>query len=128
MRDGRPPSLRITFFSDLRRFTTHLCLEHGGTTLGLAPEVIFQAIGQALLWSALPNGRRATFYNVWAGHSLRPARFRRHLEADLGQVFRLLAEGAITANIAARFPLEEAGAALALAESRTLNGKVILLP
>ncbi|GAA1494357.1 hypothetical protein GCM10009627_27030 [Curtobacterium herbarum] len=29
---------------------------------------------------------------------------------------------------AARFPLTEAAAALALAESRTLNGKVVLLP
>ena len=34
----------------------------------------------------------------------------------------------ITANIAARFPLTEAVAAMELAESRTLNGKVILVP
>ncbi len=34
--DGRPPSLRITFFSSLRRFSTFLCLEHGGTAMGLA--------------------------------------------------------------------------------------------
>ena len=86
------------------------------------------AIGQALLWSALPNGRRATFYDLWAGHSIRPARFRRRLEADLGRVFALLADGTISANIAARFPLTEAAAALASAESRTLNGKVVLLP
>lgn len=86
------------------------------------------AIGQALLWSVLPNGRRATFYDLWSGHSLRPARFRRRLEADLGRVFALLADGTIAANIAARFPLTEAAAALALAESRTLNGKVVLLP
>jgi NADPH:quinone reductase-like Zn-dependent oxidoreductase len=86
------------------------------------------AIGQALLWSALPNGRRATFYDLWSGHSLRPARFRRRLEADLGRVFGLLSDGTISANIAARFPLGDAAAALALAESRTLNGKVVLLP
>ncbi|WP_333474050.1 zinc-binding dehydrogenase [Herbiconiux gentiana] len=65
---------------------------------------------------------------MWAGHRLRPARFRRHLEDDLGRVFGLLGQGVLTATIAARFPLTEAGAALALAESRTLNGKVILLP
>jgi NADPH:quinone reductase-like Zn-dependent oxidoreductase len=87
-----------------------------------------KAIGQALLWSALPNGKKATFYDLWAGHKYRPARFRRHLEEDLGHVFELLRDGTITANIAARFPLTEAAAALELAESRTLNGKVILLP
>lgn len=86
------------------------------------------AIGQALLWSALPNGKKATFYDLWSGHSARPARFRRRLEEDLGHVFELLRTGTITANIAARFPLTEAAAALELAESRTLNGKVILLP
>jgi NADPH2:quinone reductase len=87
-----------------------------------------KAIGQTLVRTALPNGKRATFYDLWSGHKTRPVRFRRHLEEDLGQVFQLLADGVVTANIAATFPLAEAGAALALAESRTLNGKVILLP
>ena len=87
-----------------------------------------KAIGRTLLWSALPNGKKATFYDLWAGHTARPARFRRRLEEDLGRVFALLAAGTISANIAARFPLTEAVAALELAESRTLNGKVILLP
>ena len=40
----------------------------------------------------------------------------------------MLAQGAITAPIAARFPLIEAAAALTLAESRTTAGKVILEP
>jgi NADPH:quinone reductase-like Zn-dependent oxidoreductase len=87
-----------------------------------------KAIGQALLWSALPNGKRATFFDLWSGHSSRPVRFRKRLEEDLGHVFALLGEGVISSNIAARFPLDEAAAAFALAESRTLNGKVILLP
>ena len=30
------------------------------------------AIGQALLWSALPNGKRATFYDLWSGHEPAP--------------------------------------------------------
>jgi NADPH:quinone reductase-like Zn-dependent oxidoreductase len=96
---------------------------NGGLT---AP--FLKAIGQALLWSALPNGKKATFYDLWSGHRSRPTRFRRHLEHDLGQVFELLRAGTIKANIAARFPLTEAAAALTLAESRTLNGKVVLLP
>lgn len=87
-----------------------------------------QAIGQALLWSALPNGKKATFYDLWSGHRYRPARFRRHLEEDLGHVFGLLRDGAISANIAARYQLEDAQKAMRLAESRTLNGKVVLLP
>jgi len=87
-----------------------------------------KAIGMAVLRGVLPNGKRATFYDLWSGHRLRPARFRRRLEEDLGTVFALLADGTITANIAARFPLTEIAAALTLAESRTLNGKVVLLP
>ena len=83
------------------------------------------AVGQALLWTALPNGKRATFYDLWSGHTSRPRRFRKHLEEDLGQVFALLASGAVTANVAARFPLTEVVQALELAESRTLNGKVV---
>lgn len=97
-----------------------------GTGSLMAP--FMKAIGQAILWSVLPNGKKATFYDLWAGHKYRPARFRRRLEEDLGHVFELLRDGTITANIAARFPLAEASAALELAESRTLNGKVILLP
>ncbi|VXB59371.1 medium chain dehydrogenase/reductase family protein [Plantibacter sp. T3] len=98
----------------------------GGTGPLMAPFLL--AIGQALLWTALPNGRSSTFYDLWAGHRFRPARFRRHLEADLREVFRLLEHGDITANIAARFPLTEIVAAMELAESRTLNGKVVLHP
>ncbi|AXC15066.1 hypothetical protein ACPOL_5822 [Acidisarcina polymorpha] len=40
----------------------------------------------------------------------------------------LLAKGAINPPIAARFPLAEASAAMTLAESRTVQGKVVLLP
>lgn len=86
------------------------------------------ALGQTLLRNALPNGRRATFYDLWSGHTTRPRRFRRRLEEDLGQLFALLASGALTPNVAARFPLTEVAAAMELAESRTLNGKVLLLP
>jgi len=97
---------------------------------GTGPLMIpfLKTLGQSLIWSALPNGKRAMFYDLWAGHRLRPGRFRRHLEHDLTEVLTLLKSGTITANIAARFPLTEVVAALQLAESRTLNGKVILLP
>ena len=71
---------------------------------------------------------RASFCDLWAGHKRRPVRFRKHLEEDLGHVFALFADGSLKANIAARFPLDDVVAALTLAESRTVNGKVILLP
>jgi NADPH2:quinone reductase len=34
----------------------------------------------------------------------------------------------LTAHVAARFPLSEAGSALAMAESRTVAGKVVIVP
>ncbi|SMH28395.1 NADPH:quinone reductase [Rathayibacter oskolensis] len=97
-------------------------------TTGSVAVPFMRALGRIALWNLAPNGRSATFYNFWAGHSLRPARFRARLQEDLGRLFALLADGTVTANIAARFPLTEVVAALELAESRTLNGKVILLP
>ena len=119
-----------TSFALLARGGTLVTYAIVGAVSGDGPLMVpfLKALGQAVLWSVLPNGRKATFYDLWSGHKYRPARFRRHLEEDLGQVFGLLRDGTITANVAARFPLTEAAAALALAESRTLNGKVILLP
>ena len=39
-----------------------------------------------------------------------------------------MADGALTPQIAARIPLADAAAALALAESRTVLGKVVIVP
>ena len=103
-----------------------LISQMGGTGSVMVPFV--KALGRIALWNVLPNRRNGTFYDLWAGHKTRPATFREHLDNDLTAILGLLATGEITANIAARFPLVEASAALALAESRTLNGKVILLP
>ncbi len=85
-------------------------------------------IARIYSWNLLPNKRRANFYNFWAGHSLSIAQFRKRQHADLTAVLGLLAEGAVVPQIAGRFPLTEAAAALELAESRTTSGKVILLP
>ena len=86
---------------------------------------------QLAWWSALPigrRGRRTSFYNVWAGVSLRPAQFRTRFRDDLTKVFNLMRRGDITAQIAATFPLSEVAAAMTLAESRTVRGKVVLVP
>ncbi len=79
------------------------------------------------MWNVLPNGRSATFYNFWAGLRRIDA-FRARLREDLTTVLALLADGVLTAQVAARFPLSEAGSALALAESRTVAGKVVIVP
>ena len=83
---------------------------------------------QLALWNYLPTGRRASFYNVWGGHRVNPARFWARLRSDLAQVLALLRDGVLTAQVAARMPLTEVTAAMELAESHTVVGKVILEP
>ncbi|HEX7658846.1 MAG TPA: medium chain dehydrogenase/reductase family protein [Pseudonocardiaceae bacterium] len=89
---------------------------------------VLKILARTWLWNALPNRRHAFFFNVWAGRRFSPRRFRARLRDDLGQVLRALAEGSITAQVAARFPLSQAGEALRLAESGTVSGKIILTP
>ena len=88
---------------------------------------VLALISRLMWWNLLPNGRRASFFNVWAGLRRREA-FRRRLRADLTAVFDLLATGALTAQVAARIPLPRAAEAMRLAESGTVAGKVVLLP
>ncbi|MFJ6772114.1 medium chain dehydrogenase/reductase family protein [Kitasatospora sp. NPDC091257] len=87
---------------------------------------VLNLFARLALWNLLPNGRSAHFYNLWAGRR-RPAAFRARLREDLTQVLALLADGTLTAQVAAEFPLDEAAAALALAESRTVAGKVVIV-
>jgi len=85
-------------------------------------------LGRIYLWNLLPNGRRAHFYNLWGGKTLRPRRFHRELRAALTEVFALLAQGRIQARVARRLPLERAAEGMRLAESGTVVGKVVLVP
>ncbi|MEU0221525.1 zinc-binding dehydrogenase, partial [Streptomyces sp. NPDC006265] len=79
-------------------------------------------------WNALPNRRRAYFFNVWAGKAFAKNRFRSRLRTDLTQVFDALQRGEVTARIAAQLPLARVSEALRLAESGTVAGKVVLVP
>lgn len=88
---------------------------------------VLKLFARLMTWNLLPNGRSASFYNFWAGRR-RVDAFRDRLREDLTSVLRLLADGVLTAQVAARFPLSEAGSALALAESRTVAGKVVIVP
>jgi len=86
-------------------------------------------LARLVWWSVTAtDGRTARFYDVWSGHVLHPNQFRARLREDLAAVFALLVSGDIKAQVAARCPLVEATAALTLAESRTVRGKVVLLP
>ncbi|MFI0960376.1 medium chain dehydrogenase/reductase family protein [Streptomyces sp. NPDC021080] len=89
---------------------------------------VLKLLGRVWLWNALPNGRHAYFFNIWAGRALSRTRFRARLHTDLTQVFAALQRGDVTARIAARLPLTEAAEALRLAESGTVAGKVVLNP
>lgn len=114
-------------------------LARGGTLVayGMAADLneegsmlpmFLKMVGQIVVWTALPNGRRASFYDFWSGKTITPRVFRRRQHEDLGRVLDLLAQGVITPYIAARFPLNEVVQAMELAESRTVMGKVVLIP
>lgn len=89
---------------------------------------VLKILARTWLWNSLPNGRRAHFYNIWAGRALNKDRFRARLRSDLTEVFTAVDRGDVTARIAARLPLTEAAKALRLAESGTVTGKVVLTP
>lgn len=111
-------------------------LAEGGTLVSYAmlkdsgPMIpAFVALLGHLAWlDALPNGRRASFFDVWGGRVLHPQRFRSHLREDLASVFALLADGVLRPQIAARLPLDRIREAVELAESHTIVGKVVLIP
>jgi NADPH:quinone reductase-like Zn-dependent oxidoreductase len=91
-------------------------------------------LGKLAYWNYLPTGKHAGFYNVWAGAgkpgSAKRAAFQDRIRTDLAHVFGLLRDGRLTPKIAARFPLAEVAAAMALSESsgRTALGKIIVNP
>jgi NADPH:quinone reductase-like Zn-dependent oxidoreductase len=95
---------------------------------GNAALPVLKLIAKLQLWNVLPNGRKAHFFNLWAGYRFRRDRFRAQLREDLTKVFELVRDGAITPQIAARYPLHEAAEALRFAEAGGFTGKVLLLP
>ena len=106
-------------------------LRRGGTLVNYGSASTLNATGhrlapylpifaRVLLWNALPNGRRATFYFV--------QRWPKHFQEDLTTVLSLLVEGKIEAHVAQRVPLEKASEALGLLASGKASGKVVLVP
>jgi NADPH:quinone reductase-like Zn-dependent oxidoreductase len=112
-------------------------LRRGGTLVNYGSASTKNERGNALLpmlalfsrlyaWHLMPNGRSATFYNFWAGRR-RLATFQARLRKDLTEVLRLVADGTVVPQIAARIPLNRTADALRLAESRTVLGKVVIV-
>jgi NADPH2:quinone reductase len=89
---------------------------------------VFKLLLRVTLWNLLPNGKGAHFYNFWAGRRFTRNAFRARLREDLAQVLAQIQDGTLTPQVAARIPLQEAAAALRLAESGTVAGKVVLVP
>lgn len=89
---------------------------------------VLKLVARLIVWNLLPNGRRATFFNLWAGKARNPDRYRAEVRTDLGEVFDLLAKGEINAQIARTFPLSQTADAMSYAESGHAAGKVVLLP
>ena len=105
-------------------YGTASTLEHPGNPR----RPVLQLLARLYTWNLLPNGRHAHFFNLWAGRRLRPGHYRAQLARDLGRVLALLAEQAITPQIARRFPLTQAPGALRYAEAGGITGKVLLIP
>ncbi|MFD8980181.1 medium chain dehydrogenase/reductase family protein [Streptomyces sp. NPDC059564] len=95
---------------------------------GSGASPVLRLLGRVWLWNALPNGRSAYFFNVWAGRAYAKNRFRTRLRSDLTRVFTALQRGEISAKVAAEIPLARAAEAMRLAESGTVAGKVVLVP
>jgi NADPH2:quinone reductase len=89
---------------------------------------VLKLIAKLTLYKLAPNGRSASFFNLWAGHRFRRNRFRAQLREDLGRVLELVRQGAIEPQIAARFNLDQAADALRFAEAGGFTGKVLILP
>lgn len=89
---------------------------------------VLKLFARLAAWNALPNGKGAHFYNFWAGKRRCRASWQQRMTEDLTQVLRLVADGTVTPHIAARISLSDAASALALAETRTVAGKIVIVP
>jgi NADPH:quinone reductase-like Zn-dependent oxidoreductase len=76
------------------------------------------------LMKLIPDGRRASWYNVKSLRDAHPDWFRE----DLIKLFELLAKRQIQPLIATRLPLRDAPRANEMLEKAQVSGKIVLLP
>ena len=108
------------------------CLRRGGSLVCYGVQAAVTegksaaGLGFALLglMKLIPDGRRASWYNVKSLRDAHPDRFRE----DLIKLFELLAKRQIQPLIATRLPLRDAPRANELLEKAQVSGKIVLLP
>ncbi|HEY3712609.1 MAG TPA: medium chain dehydrogenase/reductase family protein [Amycolatopsis sp.] len=88
---------------------------------------VIKIVARLAVWNVAPNGRSASFYNIWTGVKNSGAYYGR-LREDLAEVFALMSAGELTAKTVAVLPFERITEAMQLAESGTVAGKVVLIP
>ena len=93
----------------------------------LAPRFL-KLLATLALWTALPNGKRALFYDFWEGMLVGAAKAKQQRRDDMAKVLARVASGAVKPMIAAVFPLSDAVAAMERSEARGLFGKVVIVP
>lgn len=87
---------------------------------------VLKIILRLALWSALPNGRSAGFFDFWAGRRNR-ARFNTGQRKAVDALLELVRSGGIRPQIAEQYPLSQVREAMRAAESRSHAGKIVLL-
>jgi NADPH:quinone reductase-like Zn-dependent oxidoreductase len=85
---------------------------------------ILMWIVRLYLWRWSPGGRRAGFFSVNVMRAQHAAWFRQ----DLGQLFGLLAPGAIRPSVAERISFDEVAEAHRRLEAGGLEGRLVLCP
>jgi NADPH:quinone reductase-like Zn-dependent oxidoreductase len=85
---------------------------------------ILMGIARLYLWSWHPGGRRAGFYSINVARVQHPAWFKE----DLGQLFDLLATGAIRPRVAKRISFDDVAEAHRRLEAGGLEGRLVLCP
>ena len=110
-------------YSCLRRRGSLVCF---GAQAAISKGKLSAGLGFALLglMKILPDGKRASWYNVKNLRNQHPEWFRE----DLSRLFALLSARQIQPVIAARFPLRDARRANELLETSQVSGKLVVLP
>lgn len=110
------------------------CLRRGGRLIGYGAQNIArgeESVAPVLagffklfVWWKLWPGRHTSFYNIQSRREKHPDQFK----ADLGELFALLADGAIMPLIAGRWPLADAAKVHEGIDAGEFRGKCVLLP
>lgn len=111
---------------------SYRCLGRGGLLVCYGAQAAVRegkfaaGMGFALLgfMRMIPNGRRASWYNVKLLRDAHPNWFAQ----DLSKLFELLAQRQIKPVIAVRLPLRDAPRANEMLEKAEVSGKIVLLP